>query len=67
MVDDADGASAPRVILTSEKLFMVVATFAQYERFFAGGAGTTWITPSTLAGLVTGIAVMYATALLVKV
>lgn len=38
MIDDADGASAPRVILTSEKLFMVVATYAQYEGLFAGRA-----------------------------
>jgi hypothetical protein len=33
----------------------------------AAKQGTTWLSPSTFAGLVVGIGVMYGTAMLVKV
>ena len=38
MIDDTDGAVASWVILTSKKLLVIVATFAQYQRLFASGA-----------------------------
>ena len=59
--------SAFALALGAGAILQVIVEVSSYLMRHAAKQGTTWITPSTLAGLVTGIAVMYATALLVKV
>jgi hypothetical protein len=38
MIDDADGTIASWVILASEKLLLIIATFADYQWLFADRA-----------------------------
>jgi ZIP family zinc transporter len=59
--------SALALAIGAGAILQVVVEISAYLMRNAAKQGTTWLTPSTFAGLVVGIGVMYATAMLVKV
>jgi zinc transporter, ZIP family len=59
--------SALALAVGAGAILQVVVEVGAYLMRRAGQAGAAWLTPSTVAGLVAGVAVMYTTAMLVKV
>jgi zinc transporter ZupT len=59
--------SALALAVGAGAILQVIVEVGAYLMRNAAKHGTTWLSPSTLGGIVVGIGVMYATALLVKV
>ena len=59
--------SALALAIGAGAILQVIVEVSAYLMRNAAKQGTAWLSPSTLAGLVVGIGVMYATAMLVKV
>jgi zinc transporter, ZIP family len=59
--------SALALAIGAGAILQVIVEVGAYLMHRAGAREQTWLSPSTLGGLVIGVAVMYATAMLVKV
>jgi zinc transporter, ZIP family len=59
--------SALALAIGAGAILQVIVEVSAYLMRTAAKQGTTWLTPSTLGGIVVGVGVMYATAMLVKV
>jgi zinc transporter, ZIP family len=59
--------SAFALAIGAGAILQVIVEVGAYLMRSAAREGATWLTPSTLAGLVAGVGIMYATAMLVKV
>jgi zinc transporter, ZIP family len=59
--------SAFALAIGAGAILQVIVEVGAYLMRSAAREGATWLTPSTLAGLGTGVGIMYATAMLVKV
>jgi zinc transporter, ZIP family len=59
--------SALALAVGAGAILQVIVEISAYLMRNAAKQGTTWLSPSTFAGLVVGIGVMYGTAMLVKV
>jgi zinc transporter, ZIP family len=59
--------SALALAVGAGAILQVIVEVGAYLMRSAGRQGIAWITPSTIAGLVIGVGVMYATGMLVKV
>jgi zinc transporter, ZIP family len=59
--------SALALAVGAGAILQVIVEISAYLMRNAAKQGTTWLSPSTVAGLVVGISVMYGTAMLVKV
>jgi zinc transporter ZupT len=59
--------SALALAIGAGAILQVIVEVGMYLMRSAGRRGAAWVTPATIAGLVVGVGVMYATGMLVKV